>query len=73
MRAATILMLTANFSFLRYFAIHLHICNISFQNYSGNIANSPLPVQVALIHALALADELQSALEVLAKLSDSEK
>ena len=37
------------------------------QNYGGDVANSPLPVQLALVHALALADEHKLALEVLAK------
>lgn len=47
--------------------------SLFIQNYGGDIADSPSPIQVALIHALALADELKSALEVLEKLSDSEK
>ena len=54
---------------------NLYYLNITIfiQNYGGDVGNSPLPVQVALIHALALADEHKSALEILAKLSDSEK
>ena len=42
----------------------------NLQNCGGDIVGAPLPVQVALIHALALADKHQEALKVLEKLSE---
>ena len=54
------------------YTIIFYVCNI-FQNYGGDMASPPLPVQVALIHALVLADKYKTAMEVLKKLSNSEK